>query len=337
MPSDFKLTAVSELFPDKAKKLEKEDRKTNYGHMFDIGVDEKKKIVKFVIDCVEESKKQREGWLEIRRECINNYEGVRSANGPWVDSSNISTMVTTIAVDMIHSKLFPMVWNPDLVYWKGTTSHSEEVAENNKIFSQWIFTKDMEDTQEKVDDIVQSLVLDGTLAVKRMWEKKFVYVTRVVPVAYTAKGEIKYETVYDKVKRERARWVIKDIEHVYFPYNACNEDDAEYIIDENFYTLPMLREMKARKLILADVDLDNIKLALEKKYTPEGGKESTMQAAGIEAITDRIESMPICCYEGYVKYDINDDDIREDCVFMVIPDLENDKGYLSGKPLHCVS
>ena len=337
MPSDFKLTAVSELFPDKAKKLEKEDRKTNYGHMFDIGVDEKKKIVRFVRDCVEESKKQREAWLEIRRECINNYEGVRSANGPWADSSNISTMVTTIAVDMIHSKLFPMVWNPDLVYWKGTTSHSDEVAENNRIFSQWIFTKDMEDTQERVDDIIQSLVLDGTIAVKRAWEKKFVYVTRVVPISYTDKGEIKYETFYDKVKRERARWIVKDIEHVYFPYNATNEDDAEYIIDEVFYTLPILRELQARNLILDTVDLDEVKLALEKKYEPVGGVESRLSATGIETITDRIESMPIKCYEGYVKYDINGDDIREDCVFLVLPDLGDEKGYLSGKPLHCVS
>ena len=334
---EFKLTAVSELFPDKAKKLEKEDRKTNYGYMFDIDVDKKKKIVKFVIDCVEESKKQREAWLEIRRECINNYEGIRKNNGPWVDSSNISTMVTTIAVDMIHSKLFPMVWNPDLVYWKGTTSHSEEIADNNKIFSQWIFTKDMEDTQERVDDIVQSLVLDGTTAVKRVWEKKFVYVTRVVPISYTAKGEIKYETVYDKVKRERARWIVKDIEHVYFPYNACNEDDAEYIVDEVFYTLPILRELKVRGLILDTVDLDEVKLALEKKYEPTGGTESRLHAAGIETITERIESMPIKCYEGYVKYDINDDDLREDCVFLVLPDLVNELGYLSGKPLHCVS
>src|SRR3990167_5607451 len=112
--SEFKLTAVAELFktPEKTEKLEKQDKKTNYGHMFEISTEKKKKIVNFLCDCVRESKRQREAWLDIRRECIKNYEGIRSANGPWSESSNISTMVTTIAVDMIHSKLFPMVWNP---------------------------------------------------------------------------------------------------------------------------------------------------------------------------------------------------------------------------------
>jgi len=332
--SEFKLSAMSELFPDKAQKLEKEDKKANYGQMFNLPSGEKVKIVEFIKQCVEESKKQREGWLEIRRESIKNYEGICQINGPWKGSSNISTMVTTIAVDMIHSRLFPMVWNPDLIYWKGTTSHSEEIAQNNRIFSQWIFTKDMDDTQNKVDEIVGRLVADGLVAIKRMWEKKFVYVTRVIPKSYTEKGEIKYDIVYDKVKRERAKWVVKDIEHVYLPYNATNEDDAEYIVDEVFYTLPILKEMQAKGLILNDIDLDEVKSALDKRYESEGGKKSRLESAGIEEYTAMIESMPIKCYEGYIKYDVNNDGIREDCVFLILPELEF---YLSGKPLHVVS
>lgn len=330
----FKLSTTEELFPDKAKKLEEADKKTNYGDMFNITDEMKKKIIIYMKSCVDECKRQREEWLEIRQECIRNYEGIRKSRGPWEGSSQLSTMVTTIAVDMIHSRLFPMVWNPDVIYWKGTTSHSEEVAQNNRVFSQWIFTKDMDDTQDNVDEIIGRLVADGTIAVKRAWEKKFVYVTRVIPKSYSDKGEINYETTYDKVKRERARWIIRDIENVYFPYNCKNEDDAEYIIDEVFYTLPMLRELKAKKMILDDVDIDTVKTAIEKKYDPQGGQKARLDAAGITNYHSMIENMPIRCYEGCIKYDVNDDNIREECIILAMPDIDV---YLSGKPLHTVS
>ncbi len=332
--SEGKLTPIDELFPDKLKKVEEKDKKKNYGEMFSLSEDKQKAVVKLVKACVEECKRQREGWLEIREQSVRNYEGLKKTMGPWDGSSNISTMITTISVDMVHAKLFPMVWNPDLLYWKGSTSHNEDVAENNKIFGQWIFTKNMPDTHDNVDELIGRLALEGTIAVKRRWLKTYEYVTRLIPKSFDDSGHIQYETVYDKVKRERAVWDIKDVEHVYFPYNCKNEDDAEYIIDENYYTLPQLREMKERKLILNDVSMEDLKLALQKKYDPEGGKKARLESAGIEPYTDRVESIPICCYEAYIKYDINDDNIREECVFLILPEVET---YLSGKPLHVVS
>ena len=331
---DFKLSAIKDLFPDKAKELEKEDKKINYGQMFQLEDDKKKKVVKFLKDCVSESKRQREGWLEIREQSQRNYEGIRKGRTIWEGSSNISTMVTTISTDLVHSKLFPMVWNPDLIYWRGETSHAEDIAENNRIFGKWIFTKDMPDTQDNVDEITGRLVSDGTIAVKRAWEKSFVYVTRVVPTSFDNKGKIKYDVVYDRIKRERAKWYVKDIEHVFFPYNCKNEDDADYIIEEVFYTFPMLKEMQLKKLILDDVDMDKIKILVEKIVNPEGAKKARLEAGGISPYTDRMESSPIRCYEGCVKYDINNDGVREECIFLILPDIDV---YLSGKPLHVVS
>lgn len=332
--SEFKLSSISDLFPDKAKGLETEEKKINYGHMFNIAVDKKKSIVQYLKACVDESRKQREQWLEIREESQRNYEGLKKNNGPWEDSSNISTMVTTIATDLVHSKLFPMVYNPDLIYWKGQTSHTEDIADNNRVFSQWIFTKDMPDTQDNVDEICGRLACDGTIAVKKCWETTYVYVTRVIPSSFDDKGKIIYETIYDKVKRSRARWYVKDVERVFFPYNCKNEDDAEYVIEEIFYTLPMLKEMKAKRQILEDVDFDMLKVSIQKMINPEGAQKARLESAGISTYTDRIDSMPIRCFEGCVKYDINDDNIREECIFLVLPDFDV---YLSGKPLHCVS
>ena len=59
---DFKLSALKTLFPDdtKVEKQEKEDKKTNYGQMFDISSDLKKKIIEYMKQMVDESKRQRE-------------------------------------------------------------------------------------------------------------------------------------------------------------------------------------------------------------------------------------------------------------------------------------
>lgn len=328
------ISNLKKLFPKSAEPEIKKDKAENLGQLFDLSDEKKKEVIEYLIRCVDESKKQREHWLEIRSECIRNYEGESSLKGPWEGSSNISTMVTTIAVDMIHSKIFPMVWNPEIIYWKGTTGHNEEVAENNRLFSQWILTKSMTDTQEKVDEITGRLVAEGIIVVKRKWEKKYHRVTRLTPDSSDSKGNIKYEVSYDKVKRERARWIIRDPEHVYFPYNCSNEDDADYIIDEIYYTLPMLREMKKDGLFLPDVTIEAIKKAMLEKYDPAGAQKARLDSAGIETFSAGIETMPIKCYEGYVKYDIKGDGEREECIFLCLPDI---KLFLSGKPLHTVS
>ena len=167
---DFKLPSIKDLFPKKADKLEKEEKKENYTKMFAIPLEERKKVVETIIAIVDEAKRQREAFMEIRAESIRNYEGNEQIKGPWKDSSNISTMITTISCDTMHAKIFPMVWNPDRLYFRGTEKHDDVVAENNKIMMQWAITKDMEDTQYKADEIVHRFLIDGTVAVKQEWK-----------------------------------------------------------------------------------------------------------------------------------------------------------------------
>lgn len=331
---DFKLSSIKELFPNDAKKLQDEDKAHNYGMMFKISDDKKKTIVKFIDALVDESKKQREHFMEIKAEAVRNYEGIEKVQGPWRGSSNISTMVTTIAADTIHAKLFPMAWNPQLIFFQGVEKNDIQVAENNAILMRWALTKDMENTQDKADDICHRLVVDGTIAVKRCWETYYTYVTRVVPVSVGDKGELKYEAKYEQLRRERCRWIIRDLDYVYIQFNAENEQRADYIIDEVYYTLPMLREMKADGYLLPDIDMEQVKSAIEKTFDPEGTVKARYQSMGLETYYAQVDSYPIKCYEGYVKYDINDDDRREECIFLTLPQQGL---YLAGKPLHCVS
>jgi hypothetical protein len=330
----FKLKSVKELFPDANKKLLEDDKKLEFGKMFQISTDEKKRVIKTLDEMVDQAKRQREAMMAIKSEAVRNYEGIEKITGPWEGSSNISTMITTIASDMMHAKLFPMVWNLDMLHFEGTEKHDEEIADNNEIMIKWALTKDMENTQEKVDDILHRFVVDGTIAVKVVWEVYYTYVTRVVPQSVDAKGNVKFKVVYDRIRRERARWIIKDIDYVYPTFNADNEQRAD-IIEEVYLTLPMLREMKERKMILPDIDLDKVQEAVEKTFDPEGTVKARYQAAGIEAFYARLDSFPIKCYEGYISHAFKEGSpIRRDCVFLTMPDQGL---YLSGKPLHTVS
>lgn len=330
----FKLNSVAELFPNDAKALQQEEKEYNYGMMFKLSDEEKKKIVKTIDEIVSESKKQRESLMEIKAEAVRNYEGIEKINGPWRGSSNISTMVTTIAADMMHAKLFPMAWNPDMLHFQGVEKNDEQVAKNNEVLMRWALTKDMENTQDKADDIIHRLVVDGTVAVKTPWETYYTYVTEVKPVSVARTGKVNYEVKYRQVQRQRAKWILRDLDYVYFQFNAENEQASEYIVDEIYYTLPMLREMKADGYLLPDVDLDKIKGAVEKTFDPSGTVKARYQSLGLEAYYARVESYPIKCYEAYLKYDINNDDRREENIFLTLPEQGI---YLAGKPLHCVS
>lgn len=330
----FKLGTIEELFPDAAKKLKDQDKTVNYGQMFQIDVEARKNIVKYVNDCVEECKRQRSEVIEKKKQAIRNYEGIKEGSGPWEGSSNISTMITTIAADMMHSKLFPMVWNPDLIHFIGREKHDETIAENNKILMQWALTKDMEDTQEKADESIWRLVVEGGLQVKVQWETFFIHVTRAVPESVDDRGNIKYKIQYDQIKRERAKWNLRDLDRVYFPVNAPNVREAEYIIEEAYFTYSMILELKEQGLLLPDFDTDLLKQKLTSLLDPDSIKDTRNTALGVTEYRDRPESYPIKVYEACVKYDINGDNIREECVFITFPDLEL---YGSGKPLHCVS
>lgn len=332
--ADYKLKTISELFPNDAKEMQAEVKEYNYGMMFQISDEEKKKIVKTIDAIVDESKKQRAGFMEIKAESVRNYEGIEKIAGPWRGSSSISTMVTTIAADTIHAKLFPMAWNPEMIHFRGVDKNDIDVAKNNEILMRWALTKDMENTQDKADDMCHRLVVDGTIAVKLMWETYYPYITRVVPTSVDSKGKLKYEAKYEQVKRERARWIIRDLDYVYVEFNAENEQRSSYIVDEVYYTRPMLLEMKANGYLLADVDTDKITGSIEKTFDPQGTVKARYESLGLEAYYAQLDTYPIKCYEAYLKYDINKDDKREECVFLTLPEQGL---YLAGKPLHCVS
>jgi len=310
----------------------------NLSVQFKLDESSKLYICDYIQTLVDDSEASRAEWLSTRQEGIKLYEGIReSKNKPWPGCSNLSTMVTTVSCDLLHAKLFPMVWSPDTMYWEGREKNDVKTAENIKQVMSFVVGPSEMKLEPTIDDIVHNLVVDGTIAVKKTYSSAWTYITRLVPNV-TANGiinnKLEYEVKYDYVQRERCYIDLVPLERVYLPYDASSEEDAEYIIEELWYTLGQLREMKADGILNEDVDLDKLVSAMDELPEFKGTTKVQQESEGTNPRNTRKELYKIKCYEAYIRYDINKDERREECVFII---ASKPKMYLSGKPLHAIS
>ncbi len=349
MAKNIKTVAGKEPFkkPEKAKELEEQDKQQEIDVQLKLDSTQKIDIVSTIKEMREESIFSRGEWLSIREQSIQQYEGIKEPSViPWPGHSNISTMITTVACDLLHSKLFPMVWNEASISWEGKEEHDNEIADINKIIMSYATTIDMR-LQNKVDDIIHLLVVDGTVAIKLHWRVYWKWVTRrtpkITPNALINTGKPEYDVEYDYVRDERCELEIRPLERVHIPFTSDNsvprwEDDAEYILDDRWYTLGDLREMKEKGQLDKSVIMDEIENAMDKLPEFTGTEKIRQDSEGSnQPTTTRKEAYKLHCVEGYIKRDINNDKIREQAVFLVAIELEGEKGYLSGKALHDVS
>src|SRR3990167_3046220 len=217
-------TNPKDKFPKgtEAEKKQAEDKKENLSYQFNLSDEKKKDICKIIKEYLQQSESSRMQWLMIRHESIDQYEGIKApSDEPWSGHSNISTMVTTVACDLLHSKIFPMVWNEKSLSWEGMEEHDNEIARINKTVMAYVTGTDMR-MQDKADDIVHRLIVDGTIAIKLLWKPYYKWMTRRIAKEITPEaiisGNLQYKVEYDYVREERCEMDVRDIERVYIPY-----------------------------------------------------------------------------------------------------------------------
>lgn len=334
-----------ESFPKskEAKEQEEKDKQRELGIQFNLDSTEKKNIAQKIKDRRDESISSHTRYMEIRADSIRQYEGIKEySDDPWPGHSNISTMITTVACDLLHSKLFPMVWNEQSITWEGREEHDVETAEVNKTVMGWVTSVDMK-LQDKIDDLVHLLVVDGTIAVKEIWTPYWTWVTRKIPkITYRSfeTGKYEYDVKYDYVRRERCELDIRPLERVHTPYLGDTtvprwEDETEYIIDDRWYSPDDLREMKAKGQLDPSVNIDDLIEAMNQMPQFSSTSKERMNAEGTTAPIPNKNNYKLLCAEGYIKHAVvPGDEIRKQCIFLVC--LEP-LFYLSGKALHNVS
>ena len=328
--------------PAKAEKEEKKEAAELQSVQFEIDAEKKKELVDLIIQKVEDYKDSSSAYMAARSTYIRQYEGKKEPKSlPWAGCSNLSTMVTTVAVDILHSKLFSMAWNTKTLMWEAGEEHDVEIADLNTKLMSWVVGTDM-NMQDGVDDLCKCLLVDGTIAVKKIWKPYWTYVTRRTPKDVTAEniltGKLRYETSYDYIRRERCFLERRPLERVFFPYDADSTEfrweDKVDIIDERWYTLAELREMQLDGVISDKVSIDELMANMQDIELYTDTEKARMDAEGTIPVNTIKESDKVKCYEAEIMYDINNDGRRERIVVFIAAEPGF---YLGGKPMHAVS
>lgn len=79
--------------------------------------------------------------FDTKQKSLNNlYYGKRETkNIPWKFCSNRSLKIAMAIIDLLHSRMFPIVWNEDLIKWKPTEKTDKQKVERiNKLMDWWI-------------------------------------------------------------------------------------------------------------------------------------------------------------------------------------------------------
>lgn len=301
-----------------AKVLKKEAAE-NAEYQLTLTKDQESLWTDIVIQDVELYEDGRTGWLAIREECWNLYEGIREPKSePWPNCSNISTMISTTVCDLLHSRLVPMVSNPSLIFWRPREKNDIDSADNVNIFMKWALESDV-DMNSVIDDSCRGMVVDGTVAVKVMWECTYKWVQRKIPVKFLGFKTWKYKIKYEYVKREKPRVIVLDIEDVLLPYDAKDSQTCISVIHRNYYTLPELQDLQRRKMVRnVDESFETGLVSFLEKN--EGGKKVKADAEGRKWIDARKNTYPILVYEWYGRLEV-DGELRE-VQLMVCPETK---------------
>ncbi len=325
---------------------EEKEKKEESSIQFQFNDEEQNKIIQMIIDDYNTDKSARTEFNARLEEILFLFEGKReSKSDPWPNCSNVNTMLTAVACEIVHSKLLPTIWNEDNMDWRCEDVAFGDNAHNIRKFMKWA-TREVE-MGKIVDDLTYDSVLLGTTVHKIRKTISYKWVQRKVPdketiVEKAAKAmgipvEKKYKVKYEYIQDIRREIDSINLEDFYFPYYAKDEQECDHLIHRFFKTYPEALDLETRNY------WKNVKAKLKDRVDEivlEGKTKEDMDSEGMAKVESLRDNKPLMFIEWYGDYDWNKDGILEKCVF-VIQHSDSQFGgkgvYISGKPLTTVS
>jgi hypothetical protein len=327
---------------EKAEQLEKEEQSK---YKISISKVKQQELVDKICYLVDKDEADRKEFIQTRQECRDLYEGKRPPKSdPWPNCANVSTQIITMVVEILHSRLFPSVWNENLIYWKPMEKTDLENVENISKFMKWVI-KDM-GMREVMDDFVHNLILDGTAILKIRWTPEWKWVQRKLPKKDFSIKRIKnvmmqwfggkkkveteeqlYDITYEYKKFEKCRIEVIDLEDVGFPLYSvpsAREEELEYIWHKFYPTYETLLGLQDKGVY---ENVDDIGDNLEEGIRIEGTKKSDIDAEHTK-VTQNKYNQQLECVEMYMKYE--DEDI-------IVTIDKKTKTFLGAKSIFSIS
>lgn len=312
------------------KKLKQEyekERKINEGVFLALPLseEEKDKLVEKVLYDVEQDESARKDFIDKVSEIVDLYEGKVMKEPIFEGAANVSTRIVTMVVEILHSILYPSVWNEDLHYWVPVEATDIPEADAVSKFMSWDSTHNK--LKLLISDWVKALILEGTCVTKTRWDERWKWIQKktvdlksivksVKKVLRTLAGgklEVEvddsvYTVEYVPVKRELAATDVIPLEDVGFP-PFCNPSMEEEDLDHIWHrTRPYIYEIKEKedRGFYEPGVTDAVGKCLEDTICNnlDGPAKHRMDAEGSRMVEVRKESTPCEVIEWYGKQEV---------------------------------
>ena len=329
---------------DLKKKLNKEFEKEKEENVpvylgLELSEDKKAELMKRVLFDVKQDEAARAEFLDRIVESLDLYEGkVRDVAQRFEGEVHVSSRVTTMTVETLHSILYPTIWNEDLHYWVARQTEDIPVAELVNKFMDWDLT--YTHMAQFADDWTKQVILEGTCVTKVRWVQQWGWkqekepkvgaimkkLKKMVKDAMTGKEtEVEVEkgdfnVIYTPEKEEYCDVDIIPLEDVGFPpLNSpkTNVNELDHIWHRTHPFLYEVAEREARGFVEDGVTKE-IGTSLEKlmQSTPRGTTAQRQQAEGSQEIHYEKHNTPLDLVEWYGKYELADGEYEDIIVWV---------------------
>lgn len=338
------------LEKDQVSKAQDEEKREQDKYRLTLTAEQERELVERICYLVDKDIADRSEFMEIRKKARDMYEGKREPKSdPWKGCANVSTQIVNMVVEILHSRLYPMSWNENLIYWKPMEKNDVDNVENIAKFMKWVI-KEI-GLSSIIDDFVHNLILDGTAVAKIRWVPEWKWVQRKIKIEENIAKKIKrvvmqfiggkkeyqvpetkFKIRYEYKKFESCKVEVINLEDVGFPTYSVptsNEEDVEWIWHRSFPSFSELREWEAlgmyQNIDLIGAHVDNI--------ITDGTKKADVEAEGTK-ITQNKNNYKVEVIEFYDKYDYNGDGVREDIIVTI---EKKSKTFMDARPLISIS
>ena len=248
---------------------------------------------------------------------------------PWKHCSNRSMKIAMAIVEMLHSRVFPMVWNENLVRWSpGDKTDKEKVERINKLMSWWINVKAK--LYGFFDKWCKSAIGFGYVVSESRWDVKLRDTGEYTETPIVDEFGIQ---IYNKdgtqaIKKdkkfkieENTKTEIIPIENVYFQEGQTDIQEEPVIIKCKWLFSQLEDMEKEKKAVNISTPLFDDSAYLEKHL--QESLNETLSGYGsnnIEIIRKvKLRSTPVEILKCYMQIDIDDDGIAEDIRILIDP------------------
>ena len=248
---------------------------------------------------------------------------------PWKNCSNRSMKIAMAIIEMLHARMFPAVWNEDLIRWRpGERTDKEKVERINKFMEWWIKVKAK--LRNVFDKWTKVALGFGHIFTEVTWEIKYKDVGEYVEIPITdefgvqlyEKDGIASVNKEKKIKiEENTKVEIIPYENVYFQEGQTDIQEEPVIIKCR-WLFEELEIMEAQNKTVnvtkplfehSDYLKDKVQGYLNEIYAMNNSEN-------LEIIKEvKLRSTPIDILKCYRKIDIDRDGIAEDIRILIDP------------------